>query len=81
MAEQPLSFTYAYVVELQPGCWLATWHGDPGRTEVLSYATQFKSHRSASRMLTMKMRHRPFPLAAVRRIRIVVEYARGADDV
>ena len=37
------SSTHAYVVELQPGCWIAPWKGDPGRTEVLSSAKLFST--------------------------------------
>ena len=37
-----------YIVEIQPGCWLAPWKGDPGRTLVESSARRFGSRHGAA---------------------------------
>ncbi len=44
-----------YIVELQPGCWLAPWSGDPGRTLVRASAKTFDSESAARRAIR---RHR-----------------------
>lgn len=44
-----------FLVEIQPGCWLAPWRGDPGRTLVFTSAKRFKSARAARAALA---RHR-----------------------
>ena len=67
------SFTYAYVVELQPGCWLAPWKGDPGRTEVLSSAKLFDSVATARRALTIARHARTLHAPLVRCVRVTVE--------
>lgn len=36
-----------WIVELEPGTWIAPWFGDPGRTVVRRNARQFDSKRSA----------------------------------
>jgi hypothetical protein len=36
-----------FVVEIQPGCWIAPWRGDPGRTLVFTSSKRFKSERAA----------------------------------
>jgi hypothetical protein len=35
------------IVEIQPGCWLAPWTGDPGRTLVRKSAKVFPSEWAA----------------------------------
>ena len=49
-----------FVVELQPGCWIAAWEGDPGRTLVLSSAQRFESEHLASIALADARQYRPF---------------------
>ena len=71
--------TYAYVVEIQPGCWLAPWTGDPGRTEVLSSAKQYETGRAALRALTAARKYRAMPTAKVRCVRMIVELVGGPD--
>lgn len=58
-------WTSAYVVELEPGCWLADGKGDPARTIVLSNARIFKSHTGAEVSVINARRHRPFRNAKV----------------
>lgn len=36
-----------WIVELEPGCWLAPWDGDPGRTLVKDCAKVFPSKKAA----------------------------------
>lgn len=36
-----------WIVELQPGCWLAPWDGDPGRTLVKDSAEIFPTKKAA----------------------------------
>ena len=55
-----------WVVELQPGCWLAPWDGDPGRTLVLGTACTFIQEDHATHALAYARTFRPFPNAAVR---------------
>jgi 2-C-methyl-D-erythritol 4-phosphate cytidylyltransferase len=45
------------IVELEEGCLLAPWRGDPGRTLVRESAKRFKSVRAARAALA---RHRSF---------------------
>lgn len=47
-----------WVVELHPGCWLAPWPGDPGRTCDISAAKRYRSPGSARRALGQARRHR-----------------------
>jgi len=54
-----------WVVEIQPGCWLATWNGDPGRTELREYARQYKSAHAAECALRAARRYRPLEGALV----------------
>lgn len=60
-----------YVVELNQGCWLAPWTGDPGRTLVIEHATIYETRRGARVALGMARRYRPFINAAVRTLRAV----------
>jgi len=36
-----------WIVELEPGVWLAPWEGDPGRTLVMKNARKFSSYVQA----------------------------------
>jgi N-methylhydantoinase B/oxoprolinase/acetone carboxylase alpha subunit len=42
---------FGWVVEISPGCWLAPWHGDPGRTLVRTSARVFKTQCGAFRAI------------------------------
>lgn len=54
-----------YIIELQPGCWLAPWSGDPGRTLVRESARQFATRRGATVALRYARQHRPLRDAQV----------------
>lgn len=54
-----------WVVELCPGCWLAPWSGDPGRTLVVENAKQYKSERGAKIALGHARRFRSLDNARV----------------
>lgn len=54
-----------WVVELCPGCWLAPWSGDPGRTLVVEEAKQYKSERGAKIALGHARRFRSLDKARV----------------
>lgn len=47
----PGSAIRGWIVELQPGCWLAPWDGDPGRTLVKASAEVFTTRAEASAAL------------------------------
>ena len=49
-----------YVVELQEGCWLAPWNGDPGRTLVLESAKKFNFILEAEKALEKAKKNNPF---------------------
>jgi hypothetical protein len=49
-----------YIVELQPGCWIAPWQGDPGRTLVERSARRYVSVESAQRALKKARFYSPF---------------------
>ena len=36
-----------WIVELEKGCWLAPWTGDPGRTLVRESAKRYKTEHAA----------------------------------
>lgn len=54
-----------YVVEIQEGCWLAVWKGDPGRTLVFTWAKVYKTERGAKIALGMARRYRPLKNAKI----------------
>lgn len=56
-----------FLVRLEPGCWIAEWTGDPGRTTVKASARSFPTERSARRALSKARRFREFPKAVVER--------------
>lgn len=41
----------AYVIQLEPGVWVAPWDGDPGRTLVKENAYRFRSRAAANRAI------------------------------
>jgi len=45
-----------YVVEIEPGLWLAPWEGDPGRTLVIGNAERFESRDQADAAAVKAMR-------------------------
>ena len=49
-----------YVVELQAGCWLSNWKGDPGRTLVLDSAKKFNFKLKAEKALEKAKKDNPF---------------------
>lgn len=54
-----------YVVELQPGCWIAPWDGDPGRTLVRVNAMTFATQKKAESALMKARSYRPFENAKI----------------
>ena len=65
-----------YVIELQPGCWIADWTGDPGRTEVLDSAKIYTSKKAAQNALNKMIRkydHRDLTGARIVRVKISYE--------
>ena len=54
-----------WIIELEPGVWIAQWNGDPGRTLVLSNAKRFRSFESAALALSKARRYRTFPDAKI----------------
>jgi len=49
-----------FVVELEPGVWVAPWSGDPGRTLVIANAQQFDRQADAEAALEAAREFRPF---------------------
>lgn len=58
-----------YVVQLQFGCWVADWEGDPGRTLKLANAQRFPTERKAYNALERARKYRPFKEAFVNQIK------------
>ena len=54
-----------WIVQIEPGVWLAAIEGDPGRTLVRDNAQPFKSMVAASRALTAARKYRPFVNASI----------------
>ena len=54
-----------YIVKLEPGCWIADWEGDPGRTLVESNAKSFGSLKSAGQALALARVFRSFKIAEI----------------
>lgn len=67
----------SYVVEIQPGCWLAPWGGDPGRTLVLNSARVFPSKRAARMALKRARVCRACTEARIVEVRVVLEVVNG----
>lgn len=54
-----------YIVELEPGVWLAWWPGDPGRTLSRRDAKDYRSESVATKALQEARKYRPFAQARV----------------
>jgi len=54
-----------YIVEIEPGVWLATWQGDPGRTLVENSAKKYPSARSAFSAIARACMYRNFDKAVI----------------
>jgi len=67
-----------FIVELEPGCWLAPWDGDPGRTLTLQNAESFESPGDASRALSVAQAFRPFKGGKVVGLKTITGKALGA---
>jgi hypothetical protein len=57
-----------WIVELEPGVWLADWKGDPGRTMDAEHAKVCASEASANRALKRARKYRELPNAKLVRI-------------
>ncbi len=49
-----------YVIELEKGCWLSEWQGDPSKTMVRKNAKKFKDIEQAEDALKKAQTLRPF---------------------
>lgn len=54
------STVVVYVVQLEPGVWLAPWTGDPGRSLEMASAKKFPSLASAHRAIANALQCRRF---------------------
>jgi len=54
-----------YIVELEPGVWIAAIAGDPGRTLRKENAKRFSSGKDARRGITAARKYRAFIAAIV----------------
>lgn len=54
-----------WVVQLEPGVWLAAVEGDPGRTIVRNNAQPFESLFAAAKALTAARKYRRFANASI----------------
>ena len=57
--------TGGWIVELEPGVWIAPWPGDPGRTLLRGNAKQFRRESDARRSLAQARKYSPFVAAEV----------------
>jgi len=57
----------SYIVELEPGVWLAPLHGRrvPGQTLTEADAKRFSSMKAAAKALTAARSYRPFKSAVI----------------
>lgn len=63
-----------WIVELDKGCWLAPWGGDPGRTLVRESAKKYRSEHAANcAMLRAKRVFRPGGFAHAKSVFVSVE--------
>lgn len=53
----------SWIVELEPGVWLAEWSGDPGRTTQREYAKEYSSEAAAINARARARRLRKLPNA------------------
>ncbi len=56
-----------WIIQLEPGVWLAPWDGDPGRTLCRENADCFTSRVFAGIALVCAREYRPFTAAKVER--------------
>jgi hypothetical protein len=56
-----------WVVEIETGCWLTTWPGDPGRTLAIENAGRYKTRRTAECALRQAREFRPLVDAKIYR--------------
>jgi hypothetical protein len=49
-----------YIIELEPGIWLAPWDGDPGRTHNIKSAKNFTSKIKARKALFQIKKDYPY---------------------
>lgn len=49
-----------WIVQLQEGCWLAPWRGDPGRTLLIENAKRFRTENGAKHALSHAKKMFPF---------------------
>lgn len=54
-----------YVVQLEHGCWIADWDGDPGRTLRIENASRFDTISDATKALMEARKFRPFSFAII----------------
>jgi len=54
-----------WIVELETGCWIAPWDGDPGRTLSMSSAKRFNTQYKAELALKRARKYREFPSGRV----------------
>ena len=54
-----------FIVEIQPGCWLADLEGDPGRTLVKENAKHYRTEPAAKAALTRARKFRPLKKAKI----------------
>ncbi len=54
-----------WIVQLEPGVWIAEIEGDPGRTLVQENAQRFENMVTAAKALTAARTFRPFKNASI----------------
>jgi hypothetical protein len=54
-----------FLVQLEEGCWIAYWSGDPGRTMSLGLAKPFETPQAAAGSLRYAKRFRKFENAKI----------------
>ena len=54
-----------YTVRIGENCWLAPWHGDPGRTIVKENARVFCSRQAADKAIKAAYKFRPLLLTSI----------------
>lgn len=59
----------AYVIEITPNCWIASWEGDPGRTTKIENASQYRSKKDAElklkKVIETHGEHRDFSFSRI----------------
>ena len=54
-----------WIVQLEPGVWVADIEGDPGRTVVRDNAKRFRNLVTAGKAVTAARKYRPFKGASI----------------